>query len=109
MKKTHPIKLVAASLVALTVLTGCGGGSGGGRPTVDEISTSLQEADNPLGVELDEKTAGCIAEAFHKSDISDEGLQAIVDQDEDYEASKADEDAISSISTSGMTECMTAG
>ncbi|GAA1911683.1 hypothetical protein [Nocardioides hwasunensis] len=105
MKTTTSLKMIAAGLMALTLLTGCGGSSGG-RPSVDEISTSLQNADNPLGLTLEEKQADCIAEAFHESDISDDTLQAIVDQDKDYEPSDDDEQAVKDMSTEGMAECM---
>jgi hypothetical protein len=59
-----------------------------------------------MGLGLDEKQSDCVAEAFHDSDVSDETLQAIVDNDEDYEGNADDEDALKSISTESMTECL---
>lgn len=105
MKTTRPVQLVAASLLSLTLLTGCGG-DGGGRPSVEELSTAFQDEDNVMGLGLDEKQSDCVAEAFHDSDVSDETLQAIVDNDEDYEGNADDEDALKSISTESMTECL---
>jgi hypothetical protein len=104
-KTQRSLKLVAAGMAALVLLTGCGGG-GGGRPSVDDISSTLQDADNPLGVSIDKKQADCVAQAFHDSDISDEALQAMVDQDEDYKPSDEDTKALTSMSTDAATECL---
>ena len=86
--------------------TGCGGDDG--RPSVDEISQSLQDEDL-LGSDMDAKLADCIAEAFHDSDLSDEALRAIAEGDEDYDASEEDEKAVESISTGAMRDCVTEG
>lgn len=96
-------KLVASAALVLTLATACGGG---GRPSVDELSEALQSDDNVMGIGLEADQADCVAEAFHDSDLSDDTLQAIVDQDEDYEGSDEDRDAMESISTDSMAECM---
>lgn len=101
------LSAVAASSALLLTLSACGGDDGG-RPSVDDISESLQDSDM-MGGEVDAKVADCVAEAFHDSDLSDEALQAIVDQDEDYEPSEDDEKAIESVQSEEMTECVTEG
>jgi len=73
--------LVAGIAVAVLLLAGCGDDGGGGseeegggdRPTVDEVAAALSSMD------LDEQGTECVAQAFVDSDVSDEGLQAIVD------------------------------
>lgn len=67
---------------ALLIASACGS-----RPSVDELSDTLQD------VGASEEEADCVAEVMYESDISDEGLQAIADQDEDYEPSQSDEEA----------------
>lgn len=104
MQKKHPVRLAVACFAALSLLTGCGGGAE--RPTVEELSTSLQSDDNVMGMGLEADQADCLAEAFHESDISDETLQAIVDNDADYEGNADDEEAVKSISTDSLAECM---
>jgi len=97
---------LAALTVVASMLTGCGGD--GGRPSVDEISDSIQDGDGVFGGgDVDDKTADCLAKAFHDSDLSDDALQAIVDQDEDYEPSDDDEKAAESLSGEAMGECIT--
>lgn len=92
----------AAAALVLTFATGCGGD--GGRPSVDDISEGIQN-NEILGSNVDEKLADCMAKAFHDSDLSDEALQAIVDGDEDYDASDEDTEALNSVSTESVTEC----
>lgn len=75
-----------------------------GRPSVAEISAALQDPENTTdsGVPaFDAESADCLAELFYESDLSDEGLRALVDGDEDYEdpddeaaAQRIDEDEL---------------
>ena len=97
------LSALAASSALLFTLSACGGGDGG-RPSVDDISESLQDSDI-MGGEVDAKVADCVAEAFHDSDLSDDALQAIADGDEDYDASDEDTEALSSVSTDSVAEC----
>lgn len=101
------LRPLAATAVIALVATGCGGDDGG-RPSVDEISDTIQNGD-VLGSDIDSDVADCIAEAFHDSDLSDDALQAIVDEDEDYEPSSEDQDALSTVSTSAVTDCVAEG
>jgi hypothetical protein len=106
-KTQHSLKLVAASMLALTLLTGCGGG-GGGRPSVGDISSTLQDGDNAVGLTLDADQADCFAKVFHDSDISDEALQAMVDQDGDYDPSEEDTKALTALTSSDdAAKCVT--
>ena len=74
----HP--LIAGLLAVALLLAGCSddeggseGGGGGGRPTVDELAGALDSAS------LDDTQLECLAQAFVDSEMTDEGLQAIVD------------------------------
>ncbi|WP_244929039.1 hypothetical protein [Nocardioides sp. W7] len=96
-------KLIASAFLVLTLATACGGE---GRPSVDDLSKAFQDSDNVIGSGLEKDQADCVAEAFHDSDISDETLQAIVDNDEDYKGDDGDEDALKEISTESIAECM---
>ena len=100
------VRPLAATAALALLATGCGGD--GGRPSVDELSESIQSGDL-VGSDVDEKVADCIAEAFHDSDLSDEALQAIVDQDEDYDPSEEDRDALDSVSSESLRDCVTEG
>ena len=95
---------VATAALVLTFATGCGGG--GGRPSVDEVADGIQDnMGESLGGDVSDKMAKCIAKAFHDSDISDDALQAIADGDEDYDPSKEDEKALTSVSTKSVSKC----
>lgn len=100
-------KLGIALAATVVLLAGCGGG-GGGRPSVDEISTVLSEGGDIGGENfaIPEEQADCVAKAFHESDLSDDALNAMVDKDEDYEPSDADEKALTEISTDTVAACV---
>ena len=99
-------KLGAVLAASVMALAACGGG--GGRPSVDEISAVFQEGSEIDGEEfsLPEDQADCVAKAYHESDISDEALNAIVEKDEDYEASDADTKALEDIGSEKIAECV---
>lgn len=101
------VRPLAATAAVALLATGCGGGDGG-RPSVDELSESIQSGDM-VGSDVDDKVADCLAEAFHESDLSDDALQAIVDEDEDYDPSDEDEKALESLQTEKLTECVSEG
>ncbi|WP_133434106.1 hypothetical protein [Aeromicrobium phragmitis] len=98
------LKTAAAAGAALTLtlgLSACGGGDS--RPSVEEISTSLQSEDSVIPVP--EAAADCVAQVFHDSDLSNAALQAMVEQDEDYDASKKDEEALDGLENTMIEEC----
>ena len=100
--------LLASAVLVLGFTSACGGGDGGGRPSVDEIADGVQDSMGDLGgEEMTDGAVDCIAKAFHDSDLSDEALQAIADGDEDYDASDEDEEAIKSLQSEDMVKCMT--
>lgn len=107
MTRTQRILRPLAATAAVALLTaGCGGDDG--RPSVDELAESIQSGDM-VGSDVDEAVADCIAEAFHESDLSDDALQAIVDEDEDYDPSSEDEQALESLQTDELTDCVSEG
>lgn len=93
--------LAATSILAVTAA--CGGG--GDRPSADEVSEALQK-NEVAGSEVPKESADCVAEAFVESDLSDEALQAIVDGEEDYDASSEDEKAVADVSEK-VGKCLT--
>ena len=105
MTKKFAIALAATAIL----LAGCGGG--GGRPSVDDISSALTSDDNPAGEEfaaLEDEQVDCIAKVFHDSDLSDDALNALVDGDDDFEGSDEDKAAMTEL-TSGddFVACVT--
>ena len=71
-------KLMTAAAVSVIVLTSA---CGAGRPSVDQLSDSILEQGESLGIT--EESADCIAEKVEASDISDDTLNKIVDGDID--------------------------
>ncbi|KAA1415860.1 hypothetical protein F0U44_19675 [Nocardioides humilatus] len=65
--------LAATLITAGSVLTACGGGA----PSADDISDSLQDKGG-----LDAKLADCIADKLVDSDLSDDQLNALADDDQ---------------------------
>lgn len=99
------LSAVAAATFVLTFATGCGGDSG--RPSVDEVADGIQDGmGDSFGGDVTDEMATCIAKAFHKSDLSDDALQAVADGDKDYDASEDDAKAIESVSTESVTKCV---
>ena len=91
--------LLASAVLVLGFTSACGGDSGGGRPSVDEISDGVKDSmGDTLGDDVPDGAVDCIAKAFHDSDLSDDALQALVDGDEDYKGSKEDTEAITDVS-----------
>lgn len=74
----HATKLVATALVALALLlAGCGDdddSGGGSRPSVDELAAKLAGTGD-----ITEEQAECVAQAFVDSDISDDGLNTLLE------------------------------
>lgn len=69
---------LATTLAALAlVLAGCGDddGSSGDRPSVEEVSKKLASSG-----QITEDQADCVAAAFVDSDISDDGLQTLLEE-----------------------------
>lgn len=103
------VLLIAAIVVTLILVLGGdddddNGGPGGSasdnRPSVDELTSALTAEGF-----ADESQARCAAEVFYDSDISDEGLQAIADNDDAYQPSSQDEAAANEIEDE-VLECI---
>lgn len=100
MKKISAILAVSA----LTLVTACGGSSG--RPSVEEVSASLTSEDSVMGgVVPNDEFADCFARVLVESDLSDDTLNAIVEQDESYEGSDADREELGNLTSALTTEC----
>jgi hypothetical protein len=102
------MKKLVALFTLLAVLTACGG-SGGGRPSEDDIAKSLKDSGNPvsaMAAGASDDQIDCIAKALHDSDLSDDALQALVDGDEDYEGDKDDEEALTGMAAD-FGKCIT--
>ena len=82
------------------------------RPSVEQIAAALTDPANPLASALGDDqglradAVGCIAQVLYGSDISDEGLTAVVEGDESFSVSPEDSAAIDAIS-GDMTKCIT--
>ena len=75
------MKIVAA-LAVLMLLAGCG--LLGDRPSEDEIADALRDPTKEVsiaGITRDDEVIHCIAQVLHDSDVSDEALRAVVDDD----------------------------
>jgi hypothetical protein len=90
--------LTAAFLVAALSLSACGGGDD--RPSKDELVKVLTDND------MSKKQAECAADAVLDSDLSDEALKALADQDDKFKPSKADTKAQAKV-VEAMTKCLT--
>jgi len=104
------MKKIVALFTLLAVLTACGGG---GRPSEDDIAKALKDKDNVLGStftatagEAGDKAIDCIAKVLHDSKVSDDLLQAIVDNDEKYKGDSDDQKALTD-AIGDMTKCVT--
>ncbi|MEG9226275.1 hypothetical protein [Aeromicrobium sp. Sec7.5] len=100
MKKT----LATTAAVSMLVLTAaCGGG--GDRPSADDIADAIKSDDSFSSEDATDEQVDCVAKAYADSDLSDEALRALVDGDEDYDASDEDEGAVESL-TPALAECI---
>lgn len=100
---------LALPMVAALALSACGGGGDAGRPTADELQKVMADQLGDLGgAEIPEDQLACIAQGFVDSDISDEVLRKMVDE-ENYTPTADEQSAITDASTTIATDCITAG
>lgn len=92
---------VTAAVSVLAVTAACGGA---GRPSADELSAAFTSED--AVVPVPEEYADCVAEALVDSDVSDDTLNAIVEQDEDYEGSEDEADTVLEAFTDAQQDCI---
>lgn len=93
-------------VVALALTSACGGDDGGDRPTKAEVKKAITSEKSVLGA-IPEEAADCVAEALVDSKVSDDTLNAIIENDEDYEGSDDDEKALEGLQTE-LSKCATA-
>lgn len=100
-------RITGAFLIAavLTVTAACGGGDD--RPSQAEVSESLTADDSVLPAASSEEQADCFAEILVESDLSDETLIAVVEQDQDYKGSEEDADILLEVSDDFVADCAT--
>lgn len=95
-----------AAAVSTAVLIGslaaCGGSA---RPSQQELADSISSGDSALGSAIPEEAADCFAKVIHESDLSDDALQAMVDGEENYDASDEDKEAAEDLQTTLIDEC----
>lgn len=101
MKLHHKAAAALSTVALLGGLAACGGAD---RPSKDELAESMTSDDSVLG-SVPEEMADCFAGVLVDSDLSDEALNAIVEQDEDYDGSKEDRDELQNVQGSLMEEC----
>ncbi|GGF33362.1 hypothetical protein GCM10011519_03510 [Marmoricola endophyticus] len=98
-----------AGVLGATTLVLVTAACGGGRPSGDEISDTLQKGVSTSGgsdVKLTEQQADCAAKVFLASDLSDEALRAVADGERGYKLSTTDEDAEAKIQPQ-LADCVT--
>jgi len=95
--KRSIMALAATLLTASVALTACGGGT----PSKDDLSGSLQDSGG-----LDEKTSDCLADALLDADLSDDQLNAIADDDRsDLSGDEVDE--LTQVIADASPDCIT--
>jgi hypothetical protein len=106
MKNTISAAMIVA---ALALTSACGGGDGGDgddRPTKAEVKTAITKKDSVFGSAIPKAAADCVATVLVDSKVSDKALTAIVESDKDFKGSKADEKALTGLSSKFGT-CVT--
>ena len=99
MKKTLSAAFVVA---ALTLTSACGGG-GGDRPSQDKLAAQLKKSTNGA---ITSKQADCAAKAILDSDLSDDAVKAVAENDTKYEPNDQDKKAQADISKE-IGKCIT--
>jgi len=102
MKRITGSVLIAA---LLTFTAACGGGDE--RPTQAEVAKSLTAEGTLLPAAGSDEQADCFAKILVESDLSDETLVALVDQDQDYKGSQEDAQILLDASDDFVSECAT--
>ncbi|TQK73209.1 MULTISPECIES: hypothetical protein [unclassified Nocardioides] len=72
------IKLVSSAVLLAVTLSACGGG---GRPSQDEVADAIKDQIPGGSSALTDDVIDCIAKAVVDSDLSDETLNKMVDND----------------------------
>src|SRR5690606_11780773 len=97
MKLYHKAAVALSTVALLGGLAACGGAD---RPSKDELADAMTSEDSVFGSAVGsapDEMVDCMAGVLVDSDISDEALNAIVEGDEDYDASDEDEKAVNNV------------
>lgn len=89
--------------VGALLLAGCG--ETVERPTLREVSASLQDEKSALGSIVPPESADCFAKVLYESELSDGSLNAIVEGDTAYRGKKSDEKVLGSLTEALVGEC----
>jgi hypothetical protein len=109
------LALSALMLALLALVTACGADdetqpAEHGRPTVDEIALAIKDPDNafhePFAMLGKGAALDCVAEVLHDSDLSDDALRALLDEQTDFADNEPDHKAMSEV-TDEMAGCIT--
>ncbi|MBE7324718.1 hypothetical protein IEQ44_08635 [Nocardioides sp. Y6] len=103
-------RVAAAALTATLAVSAVGCSALGGKPSKDEYRDALSaNMDEQGGSAADDAASkdflDCLTDNTY-DDLSTEAVQAVVDEDEDYEASKEDEEVIEKASKTCVEEMM---
>lgn len=96
--KNHALGATIGITVLLTA-TACGVG----RPDIDDLTSALKKQDSIVPVTADR--AECFAQVLHDSDLSDETLTAIAENDSDYSASSDEQNTLTRAIAQAQTAC----
>jgi hypothetical protein len=108
--------LAACVLALLPLATACGVVDDArpgedGRPSVQAIAGAIKDPGNSFHQAFamfgDDTALDCVAEALHDSDLSDDALRALVDDDTDFAYNKGDDKALGDV-TDEMASCINA-
>ena len=91
---------LATGTLVLLALVACGVG----RPDIDELASALQKPGSIIPVAAEQ--ADCVAQVLHDSDVSDETLTAIAENDADYSASSDEQNTLTQAITQAQTACV---
>ena len=97
--KNYAHRAIAGTMVLLAIAA-----CGAGRPDIDELATALQKPDSIVPVTAEQ--ADCVAQVLHDSDVSDETLTAIAENDAEYSASSDEQNALTQAITEAQTACV---
>jgi hypothetical protein len=86
-------------VITLALASACGGSD---RPSQADVSKAIQKTDSSFS----KKGAECAAKVLVNSDISDEGLSAIANDDKKYKPSAADKKVQTQVSPA-IAKCLT--
>jgi hypothetical protein len=95
------LKLVTSTAALALALSACGGG---GRPTQDELAGAIKDQIGSKSSVLTDQVVDCIAKALIDSDLSDDTLNKLVDDDKGSSKELSD---VTDVMAKATTTCTT--